>query len=138
MDDLHPNSIKLRVTSPEGIQYEANIRSLHIKSIDGELTILPKHFPLLTNVVVSICHFIEEDELIEAYVGDGILHVNEEMIELIVEAFTLKPNIDIERARKAKERAEERLNSQDPMIDKIRAQKALIRAEARISLWEKK
>lgn len=136
--DNNSNCIKLRVTSPEGIQYEANIRSLHIKSIDGELTILPKHFPLLTNVVISICHFIEDNNIVEAYVGDGIMHVSENMIELIVEAFTLKNDIDIERARKAKERAEERLNSLDPSIDKIRAHKALVRAEARISLWEKK
>ena len=50
----------------------------------------------------------------------------------------LKKDIDIERARRALERAKNYLDSNDPTVDKDRALKALIRAEARISLWENK
>lgn len=129
--------MKFEVITPEGLEYEGKIEKLHITTIEGDLTILPHHFPLLTNTVISLCYFIKEGERIDAFINEGIMHVDDEGIKLILASFDLKENIDIERARNAKERAKARLESNDPSIDIKRAQKALIRAEARISLWGK-
>jgi F-type H+-transporting ATPase subunit epsilon len=129
-------AIIFKAIAPDGIKYEGEVESLNIKSTTGYITILPHHFPLLTGVTPSICHFYVDDKEIKAYVGDGVLHVSENEIELIVSAFNLKKDIDIERAKKALARAKKYLESDDPSIDKKRAQKALIRAEARIALWE--
>ena len=131
-------AVLFRAIAPDGIKYEGEIDSINIKSNNGYLTILPHHFPLLTGVVPSSCHFFINEKEEKAYVGDGVLHVSEDKIELIVSAFNLKKDIDIERARRALERAKNYLDSNDPTVDKDRALKALIRAEARISLWENK
>ena len=56
----------------------------------------------------------------------------------IVSSFNFKDDIDIERAKRALDRANGYLQSSDPNIDKERALKAKIRAEARIALWEGK
>ena len=129
-------AINLKIVAPDGIKFENDIDSLNIKSTSGYITILPHHFPLLSGVVPSICHFKINDDLIKAYVGDGVIHVSETGIELIVSAFNFKEEIDIERAKRALMRAKKYLESNDPNIDKIRAHNALIRAEARIALWE--
>ena len=131
-------AVELVAIAPDGIKYQGEVESLNIKSTTGYLTILPHHFPLLTGISPSACHFVVNDTEEKAYVGDGVLHVSEDKIELIVSAFNLKKDIDIDRARRAKERAQKYLESSDPNVDKERALKALIRAEARISLWENK
>ena len=132
------SEINFKVITPSGVLYDENVNKLTIRTLDGYITVLPKHFPLATSIVASICDFNVDDKNIRAFTGRGILKVGENDIKLIVSSFNFKEDIDIERARKALERANGYLSSSDPNIDKERALRAKIRAEARISLWEGK
>ena len=132
------SEVKFKVVTPSGVLFEENISKLTIRTLEGFITVLPKHFPLATTIVASICDFNVEDKNIKAFTGSGILKVGENDIKLIVSSFNFKEDIDIERAKRALERANSYLLSSDPNIDKERALKAKIRAEARISLWEGK
>ncbi len=40
--------IKLRVATPEEKIYDKEVSQVEIKTIDGTITVLPKHIPLLT------------------------------------------------------------------------------------------
>lgn len=132
------SEVKFEVITPSGVLYSENVNKLTIRTLEGYITVLPNHFPLVTNIVSSICDFNVDDKNIRAFTGRGILKVGEHDIKLIVSSFNFKEDIDIERARKALERANSYLSSTDPNIDKERALRAKIRAEARISLWEGK
>ena len=55
-------------------------------------------------------------------------------VVILTDASELADEIDVERARKAKERAERRLQQQDANIDRARAEIALKKAIARINL----
>ena len=130
--------VKFEVITPSGVLYSENVNKLTIRTLEGYITVLPNHFPLVTNIVSSICDFNVDDKNVRAFTGRGILKVGEHDIKLIVSSFNFKDDIDIERARRALERANFYLTSTDPNIDKERALRAKIRAEARISLWEGK
>ena len=132
------SEVNFKVITPSGVLFESLINKLTIRTLEGYITVLPNHFPLATSIVSSICDFNVNDKNIRAFTGKGILQVSEKDIKLIVASFNFKEDIDIERARKALERANKYLMSNDPNVDKERAQKAKIRAEARISLWESK
>lgn len=132
------SEINFKVITPSGVLFESLINKLTIRTLEGYITVLPNHFPLATSIVSSICDFNVNDKNIRAFTGKGILQLSEKDIKLIVASFNFKEDIDIERARRALERANKYLMSNDPNIDKERAQKAKIRAEARISLWEGK
>lgn len=132
------SEVSFKVITPMGVLYEEMIEKLTIRTLEGYITVLPKHFPLATSIVSSICNFNVNDKNIRAFTGKGILQVGENDIKLIVSSFNFKEDIDIERARRALNRANSYLLSNDPNIDKERAQMAKIRAEARISLWEGK
>lgn len=132
------SEVNFKVITPSGILFDENISKLTIRTLDGFITVLPKHFPLATTIVPSICDFNIDEKNVKAFTGSGILKVGENDIKLIVSAFNFKEDIDIERARRALERANGYLQSSDPNIDKERANKAKIRAEARIALWEGK
>ena len=60
------------------------------------------------------------------------MHVGENDTKLIVSAFEMSDEIDVERAKKALKRAQERLADNSPDIDRNRADIALKRALARI------
>src|SRR5699024_3441117 len=74
------------------------------------------------------------EELHYAVTG-GLAEVVDNKLNLLVEAAELVPEIDIDRAEAAKERAEERLSSDNDQIDEERAKKALKRANNRIKLY---
>ena len=132
------SEVNFKVITPSGILFNQNVSKLTIRTLEGYITVLPKHFPLATSIIPSICDFNVDEKNIRAFTGSGILKVGEKDIKLVVSSFNFKDDIDIERARKALERANGYLASQDPNIDKERAKNAKIRAEARIALWEGK
>jgi F-type H+-transporting ATPase subunit epsilon len=72
-------------------------------------------------------------------VAEGFLEVSNDKISVLVDAAENAENIDVERARKALERARERLakerGSED--VDFIRAEAALKRAISRLKVAEK-
>ena len=38
--------ITIRVVTPHGEYLKQEVKSLHVKSVEGEMTILPKHMPI--------------------------------------------------------------------------------------------
>ena len=68
-------------------------------------------------------------------IGKGLLNIKKDGVTLLLESIESKEEIDIERARQAKSRAEQRLK--EPLnIDVERAIRALNRANNRISIYE--
>lgn len=131
--------INLKVTTPYGVKLEEFVESIHVNTSGGYVTILPNHYPLIATVVPCVCSIKDEEGETKYYfVSTGILKVNVENTQLIVSAFEFSEDIDIERAKKAKERAEKRLASYDKNVDQERAEIALKRALARIKASEYK
>jgi F-type H+-transporting ATPase subunit epsilon len=101
----------------------------------GYLGILAGHAPLLTNVEVGpISIKLEGGSDMKMVVGEGFLVVTPKSTTLLVDTAEKKEEIDVERARKAMERARGRLASSDTTIDIPRAEAALKRAIARLKL----
>jgi F-type H+-transporting ATPase subunit epsilon len=67
-------------------------------------------------------------------VGTGFLIVQKERTTVLTRSAERPEEIDIDRARQAKQRAEERLAVRNPEIDDARAQAALQRALARLKV----
>ena len=67
-------------------------------------------------------------------VGTGFLVVQKERTTVLTRSAERPEDIDVERARRAKERAEQRLQQKAPDIDLTRAQAALQRALARLQV----
>ena len=103
------------------------------------LGILADHAPLVSTVV--ICEIIiEKDDKREIYAtSGGIIKVENNQVDLILETIESADEIDLERAQAAKERAERRLaDSTLETLAQTRARLALARAENRINIKNKK
>ena len=62
----------------------------------------------------------------------GFIEIQKERITILAEDANWPEEIDIERAKAAKQRAEERLSKREAGLDVLRAEAALKRAMARI------
>lgn len=132
-------TIKLEIVSPDRMVYAADIDMLIARSTGGEIGILPKHIPLVTGLQPHAMkiHVDAKEQLIA--VAGGFMEVTPEKITVLATAAEEPIDIDINRAQRAYERAQERLqllhespDTQDGIIDEQRAILALKRAEARL------
>lgn len=112
--------IKLEIISPNKVVYSADIDMLIVRSIAGNLGIMPKHAPLLAGLVPHAMRaMIDGTENLIAVSG-GFIQVQPDKIIVLASAAELPIEIDINRAKKAYERAQKRLESFKE-IQKLRA-----------------
>lgn len=127
-------TIRLEVVSPDKQVCDREIAMLIVRSTAGELGILPRHAPLVTGLIPHVMRIKtgnggEEDFMV---IGGGFMEVTPEKITILADAAEAPDDIDVERAKAAYKRAEERLAKKDSEIDIDRAEAALARAKARL------
>lgn len=103
--------IKLEIISPNKVVYSADIDMLIVRSIAGDLGIMPKHAPLLVGLVPHAMRAIIDGTENLIAVSGGFIQVQPDKIIVLASAAELPIEIDINRARKAYERAQKRLES---------------------------
>ncbi len=125
----------LEIFTPFGKYFDRYVDEIVVQTEEYCLGILPNHAPLIAKVKVSKLTIIQNGERKCYAVGEGLINVSKDGVTLLLESIEGKKDIDIDRAREAKKRAEERLATL-VNIDVERAQKALLRANNRISVYE--
>src|SRR5690625_2232444 len=98
----------------------------------GEIGILPNHIPLITPLIISAVRLKKGEQTERIAISGGFLEVRDNELTILVQSAERESEIDVERARQAKERAERRLQSKQDNIDFHRAKLALKRAMNRL------
>ena len=131
--------LHIDVLTPFGKYLSVDADSMSITSSVGVLGITPNHSPLLTDVVICKMSIVVGSQKLNYAVSGGILNIKKSgFVTLLANAIEREDEIDVARAKAAKERAESRLNEKGDDIDVRRAQAALSRALNRISIIEGK
>lgn len=132
------DTFQLEIVTPEKKVVDTSAEEAQIPGKNGYLGILPGHAPLITELAVGEITFragAEEQRLVVAW---GFAEVLPDKVTILAETAERPSEIDVERARKSKERAEQRLASSDTEVDVERALDALHRAETRLDVASKK
>ncbi|RDV84510.1 F0F1 ATP synthase subunit epsilon [Ammonifex thiophilus] len=127
---------KLVVVTPARVVFTDEVRMVVARGVEGELGILPDHAPLITRLKTDVVRIQKDGQWRVMAVSNGFLEVKNNQVTILADAAELAEEIDVERARRAKERAEERLRARTPDIDVARAEAALMRALARLKAVE--
>jgi F-type H+-transporting ATPase subunit epsilon len=127
-------TIKVSVVTPDGPVYEADVEMVSTKAKSGELGILPGHIPLVAPLEISAVRLKKEGKTEYIAVSGGFLEVRPDKVTILAQAAERAEDIDVTRAKAAKERAERRLQSKDDDIDFKRAELALKRAINRLNV----
>ena len=126
------NHIKLTIITPEKEFYSGEILSLYTESNEGRFGILANHVSMVSPLKPSVTTFTElNGKELKAFTSTGILRVQQGEVQMLCNACEWPENIDVERAKQAKKRAEERLLHKDG-IDVKRAENAVLRSLMRI------
>jgi len=139
------DTFQLEIVTPEKKVVATTAEEIQIPGRNGYLGILPGHAPLITELAVGEISYREnsgsssgsnsnEQRLAVAW---GFAEVLPEKVTILAETAERPSEIDAERARKAKERAEQRLTSGDSSVNVERALDALQRAQARLDVANK-
>jgi|SRR5208283_2759773 len=129
---------QLEIVTPEKKVVETKAaEEIQIPGRNGYLGILPGHAPLITELAVGEVSFRENSSEQRLAVAWGFAEVLPDKVTILAETAERPSEIDVERARKAKERAEQRLTSGDTSVDVERALDALHRAQARLDVAAK-
>ena len=129
------STFHLEIYTPYSKYFDTYVDELIIKSDEYVLGILPNHAPLIAKVQNSKMYIIQNAERKCYAIGEGLINVSKEGVVLLLETIEGKKEIDIKRAKDAKQRAEERLEMR-VNIDIERAKRALRRAKTRIDVYE--
>ncbi len=128
------NDFTLRIITPERMFYEGSVRMVEFDTVEGEVGILPGHIPMTFIIRPGILTITEGDGTKMAALHAGFAEVLQERVTILAEIIEWPGEIDVNRANEAKERAEERLRTEDGSMDTARAEIALRRALTRIEV----
>lgn len=129
-------TMRLEVITPDEKVYEGDIRFLMARATDGDIGIMPGHLPLVAALSTWPVRIedVEGNSHLMAVFG-GFMEVDQTSISIITPNCELPESIDVERARQAKARAEQRLaNRGERGIDHVRAEASLRRAMTRLGV----
>jgi F-type H+-transporting ATPase subunit epsilon len=132
------NTFQLEIVTPAKLLVKDAAEEAQIPGLSGYLGILPGHAPLITELAVGVITYKASGTTHALAVAWGFAEVLPEKVTILAEAAEHPQDIDVERAQKAKERAEQLLKSNNPEIDYARAEGALQRAETRLNVAKEK
>jgi F-type H+-transporting ATPase subunit epsilon len=130
--------INLEIITPEKSAYKDTVDLITVPGTEGSFQILKNHAPLMSTIEIGIVTVKKGEDVINFTTGSGTIEVLNNDVLILVESIENVNEIDVERAERAKKRAEERLAKKEiEDIDVARAEIALKRAINRISASSK-
>lgn len=126
----------LKVVTPDGLLFDSEVESLLIRTDDGDVEFLAGHIDYMASIGTGRARIKQDGKDRFASVSGGFVTVNRGVVNLVAITFELRENIDLDRARAARDAAKSAISSSND--DKvIRLAKAkLARAVNRIDVAE--
>ena len=132
-------SFNLEIVSPVKVVFQGDVNSVIIPGTLGSFQILNNHAPLISSFEIGDIKIQSDSGIQEFATSGGVFEVKNNKAVVLAESIESKEEVDLERARRAKIRAEEILKMEDLSKDKvIDAKQALQRALNRLKIAEKK
>lgn len=131
------SNFHLTIVSMDGKFYDEEAKQLSLRAIDGEVSIRAGHVNYLNAVGTGECRvYIEgEEEPRRAACIGGFLSVSKDEVLVAGTTFEWARDIDIERAKEAKKKAQSIIDSKDASNNDIEiAKNKLMRANVRIKV----
>lgn len=124
--------MRFKLITHEKVVFDGDVDEIYSKGIDGEFGVLKNHIPMMTTLDVGITKVKKDDKITLFTTMGGVFQFKDDTAIILTEIAEESSDIDVIRAKSAKERAEARLADKSAKIDAQRAEAALARAKARL------
>jgi F-type H+-transporting ATPase subunit epsilon len=125
----------LEIVTPQGLVFSEEVDEVTATGSEGEFGVLPGHVRFVTTLKIGMLTCKAGNQTIIFFVSWAYCGVGPERMLVLADSAERSDEIDVERARAAMKRAEERLRKADE-VDFKRAEASLERAVTRIQIAE--
>jgi F-type H+-transporting ATPase subunit epsilon len=132
------DTFELEIVTPERLVVKDVVREIQVPGKKGYIGILAGHAPLITELDVGEITYQNGGAVHRLACASGFAEVLPEKVTILAETAERADEIDVERAQKAKYRAEQLLKSTEPGVNYERVLRQLHRAEVRLKVAEGK
>ncbi len=129
---------RLEIVTPDGEAFAGQVISLLVKTDEGDVEILAGHADYLATIATGRARIRTSEGDRFAAVSGGFLTVGRSSVKLVATTFEFADNIDLARAKAAKERAEAKIKAAQDKREASIAEAKLKRAISRINVAEKR
>ena len=127
------DGIDLEIVTPDRKLISVRASEVEVPGSDGYFGILPGHAPLLTTLGVGEISYKDQTGTHYLAAANGVIEVLPDRVTIMAQLCETAREIDVERAREAKRRAEEsmkqaaKMSDQDMLLVELSLKKALTR-----------
>ena len=125
---------QLQIVTPDGLEFEGSALSVLVRAQTGDVEILSGHADLLLSLGTGRTRIITAEKTLRGSSSGGFVSVEKGNVRLVATTFEFKDDIDLERAKKAKSSAEEKLLAAKSANEITLAKAKLARAINRINV----
>lgn len=126
----------LRIVSPTGDVLKEDVEFVVLPGDSGELGILPNHAPLIAGLDIGVIRYTLDNRVKRVASAGGFAEIINNSVTVLADNAERSEEIDVPRARSAKDRAEKRLFDRSADMDMQRAEIALRKAVNRLNAAE--
>lgn len=125
-------AFRLKIVTPDGIQYDGNAEELVVRTTTGDVGILAGHINFVAPLGMGEAMILMDGKKRRAACIGGMVSVVNETVTLLPTTFEWADEIDLERAKASEERAQKVLQNKDAsdselVLAKARLKRALVR-----------
>ena len=129
------STIRLELVTPERLVFSEEVDEVVLPGYEGEFGVLPGHTQFLAILNIGIMSYRKGSETRKIALGGGFAEVTPDRVVVMADTAERADEIDVERAQRARDRAEARLKElslDDETYAKAYAelQRALVRMAA--------
>lgn len=131
------STFHLKISTPDGLLFDGEVERLRVRTIEGDVCLLARHLDYVSAVGAgeAAVAFPDGTTRTAACIG-GMLSMIHNEASLIATTFEWSEEIDLERAKRAKEKAESRIaaaqnDKQELMLAQAKLERALVRIHAK-------
>ena len=131
------SKLKLEVVTPYGLILSEEVDEVSCTGSEGDFGVLPGHVPFFTTLKIGMLSYKKGNSTKYVFVNWGYAEVEPDRVMILADSAEKSEDIDVERAKAAMKRAEERLKKAEE-FDFARASSSLERSVVRVQVAERK
>ena len=128
--------LTLDVAVPERRLIQEAVDEVQAPAADGSMGVLPGHAPLMTQLGIGVLSFKKGAQTRYIAVHGGLMEVLPDHVRILADRAEWAEEVDVRRAREARQRMTDMLQRHDAEIDVEWAQDCIRSAQARLDAYD--
>ena len=134
-----PTKLTLEIVTPDRALLHEEVDEVVVPGSQGEFGVLPGHTPMLSTLQIGELWYRQGQEKHYLAIAFGFVEVLPDRVTVLAQIGERAQEIDVQRAERAKQRAEQRLSQAPPQLTQIdfdieRARVALMKSLLRLQV----